>query len=84
MPQYSNSSAGNYSVTVPANATNVKFFLAGAGGGNSVRTPPGTSWNNTGGWGRVGEFTFCLLYTSDAAADTPCVDLRRRRINKKK
>ena len=57
MPQYSNSSAGNYSVTVPANATNVKFFLAGAGGGNSVRTPPGTSWNNTGGWGRVGEFT---------------------------
>lgn len=57
MPQYSNSSYGSYSVTVPAGATNVEFFLAGAGGGDSNRTPPGTSWNNTGGWGRVGKFT---------------------------
>ena len=28
--------------------------------------------------------TSCLLYTSDAADDTPCVDLGGRRINKKK
>ena len=27
--------------------------------------------------------TFCLLYTSDAADDTPCVDLGGRRIIKK-
>ena len=30
------------------------------------------------------EFTVCLLYTSDAADDTPCVDLGGRRIIKKK
>ena len=29
-------------------------------------------------------YTDCLLYTSDAADDTPCVDLGGRRIIKKK
>ncbi|GAB5821125.1 hypothetical protein JMUB7540_28330 [Staphylococcus aureus] len=29
-------------------------------------------------------FKICLLYTSDAADDTPCVDLGGRRIIKKK
>ena len=29
-------------------------------------------------------YSFCLLYTSDAADDTPCVDLGGRRIIKKK
>ncbi|VTU54362.1 hypothetical protein AMBR_NBBOBCOC_02855 [Lacticaseibacillus rhamnosus] len=29
-------------------------------------------------------FLTCLLYTSDAADDTPCVDLGGRRIIKKK
>ena len=33
---------------------------------------PGTKWED------------CLLYTSDAADDTPCVDLGGRRIIKKK
>eukprot|EP00831_Metopus_contortus_P001491 TRINITY_DN10534_c0_g1_i2.p1 TRINITY_DN10534_c0_g1~~TRINITY_DN10534_c0_g1_i2.p1 ORF type:complete len:174 (-),score=17.25 TRINITY_DN10534_c0_g1_i2:71-592(-) len=34
---------------------------------------------------RVGQHTYdCLLYTSDAADDTPCVDLGGRRIIKKK
>ena len=31
----------------------------------------------------VGEVINCLLYTSDAADDTPCVDLGGRRIIKK-
>ena len=31
----------------------------------------------------VEELTSCLLYTSDAADDTPCVDLGGRRIIKK-
>ena len=30
------------------------------------------------------KFVVCLLYTSDAADDTPCVDLGGRRIIKKK
>ena len=33
-------------------------------------------------WGCL--FRYCLLYTSDAADDTPCVDLGGRRIIKKK
>ncbi|VTU48292.1 PTS system mannose/fructose/sorbose-specific IID component [Lactobacillus rhamnosus GG] [Lacticaseibacillus rhamnosus] len=33
-------------------------------------------------WGSI--IYFCLLYTSDAADDTPCVDLGGRRIIKKK
>src|SRR5680860_1925215 len=32
----------------------------------------------------VSQFTFCLLYTSDAADDLLCVDLGGRRIIKKK
>ena len=31
----------------------------------------------------LGTFACCLLYTSDAADDTPCVDLGGRRIIKK-
>ena len=31
----------------------------------------------------IGENNHCLLYTSDAADDTPCVDLGGRRIIKK-
>ena len=33
---------------------------------------------------REGIYRICLLYTSDAADDTPCVDLGGRRIIKKK
>ncbi|VTU58941.1 hypothetical protein AMBR_DPAELIID_02775 [Lacticaseibacillus rhamnosus] len=32
----------------------------------------------------IGQMIACLLYTSDAADDTPCVDLGGRRIIKKK
>ena len=35
------------------------------------------------GWGPTNAYT-CLLYTSDAADDLPCVDLGGRRIIKKK
>ena len=34
--------------------------------------------------GQVQNYQSCLLYTSDAADDTPCVDLGGRRIIKKK
>eukprot|EP00831_Metopus_contortus_P002349 TRINITY_DN10862_c0_g1_i1.p1 TRINITY_DN10862_c0_g1~~TRINITY_DN10862_c0_g1_i1.p1 ORF type:complete len:160 (-),score=1.30 TRINITY_DN10862_c0_g1_i1:10-489(-) len=34
--------------------------------------------------GDIGPYYTCLLYTSDAADDTPCVDLGGRRIIKKK
>ena len=38
----------------------------------------------TGATGYIGLHCICLLYTSDAADDTPCVDLGGRRIIKKK
>ena len=34
-------------------------------------------------WDKIEHFHNCLLYTSDAADDTPCVDLGGRRIIKK-
>ena len=34
--------------------------------------------------GKSSKISYCLLYTSDAADDTPCVDLGGRRIIKKK
>ena len=47
-----------------------------------VNINPGTEQG--GGITRIGDNNFCLLYTSDAADDTPCVDLGGRRIIKKK
>ncbi|GAB5887049.1 hypothetical protein JMUB7554_27800 [Staphylococcus aureus] len=35
-------------------------------------------------WHPVDHVSSCLLYTSDAADDTPCVDLGGRRIIKKR
>eukprot|EP00831_Metopus_contortus_P031341 TRINITY_DN25587_c0_g1_i2.p4 TRINITY_DN25587_c0_g1~~TRINITY_DN25587_c0_g1_i2.p4 ORF type:complete len:191 (-),score=37.25 TRINITY_DN25587_c0_g1_i2:66-638(-) len=52
------------------------------GRGIKRRLRKGTAWTVTG---RIGlQLYICLLYTSDAADDTPCVDLGGRRTLKKK
>ena len=58
----------------PATISNNRISLTGAEGTVSVqaRQSGNSQWNA------------CLLYTSDAADDTPCVDLGGRRIIKKK
>eukprot|EP00831_Metopus_contortus_P018861 TRINITY_DN18077_c0_g1_i5.p1 TRINITY_DN18077_c0_g1~~TRINITY_DN18077_c0_g1_i5.p1 ORF type:complete len:212 (-),score=29.76 TRINITY_DN18077_c0_g1_i5:35-670(-) len=51
-----------------------------------VYLPEGNNWIDY--WTKEefvgGQYIICLLYTSDAADDTPCVDLGGRRIIKKK
>ena len=59
----------------------INMVYGGAGSGKMVLTSsssPGVSLK------QEGISYICLLYTSDAADDTPCVDLGGRRIIKKK
>ena len=55
MPQFSANRYGNYSVTVPAYAVNVRFSVAGASGGGSRSSTGGWDYSN-GGSGRAGDF----------------------------
>ena len=57
MPSYSSNSPGTYSVLIPADSTNVRFTIAAAGGGASYKNGDGFFWYNSGGDGRVGDFS---------------------------
>ncbi len=57
MPSYSATGYGAYTQVIPPNAINISYTIAGAAGGDSRRDPPGSTWNNPGGWGRVGNMT---------------------------
>lgn len=63
MPTFSANTYGTYSHVVPAYAVNVRFSIAGAGGGRSISTGS-TSWNVAGGAGRAGDF---LIYSRSTA-----------------
>ena len=55
MPRYSADRYGNYSVTIPAYAENVRLTVGGASGGGSRSSTGG--WDHSrGGNGRVGDF----------------------------
>ena len=57
MPSYSATGYGAYTQVIPPNAINVSYTIAGAAGGDSKRDPPGSTWNQIGGFGRVGNMT---------------------------
>ena len=57
MPSYSATGYGAYTQVIPPNAINISYTIAGAAGGDSRRDPPGSTWNNPGGFGRVGNMT---------------------------